>query len=964
MFCRQVRVTESKPKEKDCMRIVTLLILLLFTAQLVTAQNKISGKVVDAMNRLPLPDATVTIINPVDSAAVGFAVVDKTGLFEIKNLNKGNYILGITFTGYSPFRKNLDITQSQFVIDMDTVFMSLDTSMMTSVIVQAPPITVKKDTIEFRASAFKTKPNATVEDLLKKLPGVEVDKEGAITAQGEEITKVYVDGKEFFLNDPKLATKNLSSDMVESVQVFDDMSDQAKFTKIDDGSRKRTINIKLKKDRKKGIFGRTNASLGTSDRYEGGASFNTFDNSRQISVLGGANNINKLGFTNNDLVTSMGGMGSVRRGGGGGGRGGGGGAGGRSTDNGNTKSWSAGINFRDEWGHKIDFSGSYFVSHTSNGNYSESFRQGIFSTDSSTTTNSISSSNNINTNHRFGFRFEYAIDSMNSLLITPTATLQQGNSSSEESSVTQATTSKVSYKAIEGVSSRSNERDGKSFTNDLLFRHRFRKPGRTFTIGWNTALNGSDGHGLNTSPYYFYNGDSTTPYRIDNRQQRNDQLTRSFNNTISTSVTEMIDSSMVWEMNYAYTINRSNSDRDTYDYDSTSGQFDSVNLPQTNYFENLFTASRLGTNFRVKKQKYDYQFGGAVNFASLENLSNRATTGKDSTMRQTYTNFFPNASFNYSPAPRKNLRFNYRGSTRAPSISQLQNVEDQSNRLNIRTGNPDLKQEFTHNFNINYSTFNLSNFLYLNMQAGASIVSNKIVNSISKLDNAVLLTKPVNLNGAQSLNFSGTIGIPLKKVTTGRRSPVNLNLTSSMRYNKDVSKLYDTVNYNYTRGLGERISFNYFIQDKLDLQANANFNYNDAKFSRNETLNYKYFDHHYSVDVTYTIFKKIMINNDFDYYINTGRAEGYNQSIPLWNAYISCLLFKKQNGEIRISGIDLLNQNKSISRTVSEIYVEDTYTRVLQRFFLVSFMYNFKNFGKGMFPGRENRERGGRRYGS
>jgi hypothetical protein len=242
-------------------------------------------------------------------------------------------------------------------------------------------------------------------------------------------------------------------------------------------------------------------------------------------------------------------------------------------------------------------------------------------------------------------------------------------------------------------------------------------------------------------------------------------------------------------------------------------------------------------------------------------------------------------------------------------------------------------------------------------------VNNKIVNSISELSQGVLLTKPENLNGAQSLNFSGTIGIPLKKVTTGRRSPVNLNLTSSMRYNRDVSKLMDTVNYNYTRGLGQRISFNYFIQDKLDLQANASYNYNDARFSRNETQNYKYFDHHYSIDVTYTIFKKIMINNDFDYYINTGRSSGYNQSIPLWNAYISCLLFKKQNGEIRISGVDLLNQNKSISRSVSEIYVEDTYTRVLQRFFLVSFMYNFKNFGKGMFPGRENRERGGREGG-
>jgi hypothetical protein len=949
------------------MRIVTLFILFIVIAQFVTAQNKISGKVVDAMNRLPLPDATVTIINPIDSSSVGFAVVGKTGLFEIKNLKKGNYSLGITYTGYSPFKKDLTITETQFTIDLDTIYLALDTNMLGSVVVQAPPISIKKDTIEFRASSFKTKPNATVEELLKKLPGVEVDKEGNITSQGEEITKIYVDGKEFFLNDPKLATKNLSSDMVEAVQVFDDMSDQAKFTKIDDGSRKKTINIKLKKDRKKGVFGRTSASLGSSERYEASASFNAFSNQRQVSVLGSANNINRLGFTNNDLISAMGGMGGAggggnRGGGGRGGRGGGGGGNAPAAANGNTKSWSTGINFRDEWGPKFDFNGSYFVNQTDNSNYSETYRQNFIKRDSTTFVNSTSNTSNTNVNHRFGFRIEYLVDSMNSLLITPSLNLQQGWSANDNTSVTRATNPRLDYKAIEGESHSASKRNGQSLNNDFLFRHRFRKPGRTFTLGWNTALNNSNGHGTNYSPYHFY--DSTgKEYRFDNRDQRNDQLTRSFNNTISTSVTEMLDSSMVWEMNYAYTVNKSNSDRDTYDYNPRTDKYDSINKPQTQYFENLFTASRLGTNFRVKHQKYDYQLGGAVNFAALENLSNRATTGKDSTMRQTYTNFFPNASFNFNPKPRKNIRFNYRGSTRAPGIAQLQDVLDVSNRLNYRTGNPDLKQEFTHNVNLTYSTFNLTNFLYININAGASFISNKIVNSISQYENlsGVLLTKPVNLDGAQTYTMSGTVGIPLKKVTTGRRSPVNLNLTTTARYNRDVSQRFDTVWYNYTSGLGERMSFNYFIQDKLDLQAIANFNYNDAKYSLNKNQNYKYFDQHYSIDITYTLFKRIMINNDFDYYINTGRADGFNQNIPLWNAYISCLLFKKQNGELRITGVDLLNQNRSIVRTASEAYIEDSYTRVLQRFFLVSFMYNFRNFGKGMFPGRENRERGGRR---
>jgi hypothetical protein len=930
------------------MRIVTLFILTTFIAQLVTAQNKISGKIVDGMNKLPLPDATVTIINPVDSAAMGFAVADKTGLFEIKNLPKGNFVLGITFTGYAPFTKHLNITQSQFVMNLDTIYMQLDSSLMlSSVIVQAPPIQVKKDTIEFRASSFKTKPNATVEDLLKKLPGVEVDKDGNVTAQGEEITKIYVDGKEFFLNDPKLATKNLSSDMIEAVQVFDDMSEQAKFTKIDDGSRKRTINLKLKKDKKKGIFGRSSASYGTSDRYEASGSFNTFNNSQQVSILGSANNINKLGFTSSD-------QGSGKRSGNRGGSS-------PAAASGNTKSWSTGINFRDEWGTKFNFTGSYFVARTDNSNYNTSYRQNFFGNDSSANVNSVSNSSNNSINHRLNFRLEYTIDSMNSVLITPALNYQKGTSGNDDSSTTNAINPRQNYKAIDGGSHVSNNRDNTGFNNDLLFRHRFHKPGRTFTMGWNTAVNNSNGNGFNFSPYHFF--DSThTEYKFDNRQQQNDQATRSFNNTLSASVTEMIDSSMVWELNYAYTINKSNSDRNTYNYDSTNGFFDLVDTVQTNYFENQFTANRLGTNFRVKKEKYDYQFGGAVNFATLQNLTTRVDTAKNTTMRQNYTNFFPNASFNFNPAPRKNLRFNYRGSTRAPSISQLQNVRDESNRLNIRTGNPDLKQEFTHAFNLTYSTFNLTNFLYLNLNAGATLVNNKIVNSTSQESPGVLLTKPENLNGAQVYSFSGTIGIPLKKVTTGRRSPVNLNLTTSGGYARDVSKIMDTVRFNYTSRLGQRLSFNYFIQDHLDLQANANFNYNDAHYSAQGAQGYKYFDQHYSIDITYTIWKRLMINNDFDYYINTGRAQGFNQPIPLWNAYISCLLFRKQNGEIRISGVDLLNQNKSINRTVNALYIEDTYTRVLQRYFLVSFMYNFKNFGKGLLPGHSNKNRTGRSY--
>ena len=942
------------------MKVCMLLILFCFATYGLVGQQKttgsIKGTVVDALNKLPLPDATVTVLAKDDSTAIGFAVASKTGAFEIKNIPAGQFIFTLSFTGYSPFTKNIEISASLSVINLDTVMMQTDTNMLAGVVITAPPITVKQDTVEFRAGSFKTLPNATAEDLLKKLPGVEVDKEGNVTAQGEPITKIYVDGKEFFSNDPKLATKNLTADLIESVQVFDDMSDQAKFTRIDDGSRTRTINIKLKKDRKKGIFGRMNAGVGTSDRYEASGSFNMFKDRTQLSILGGANNVNRQGYSFNDLISSMGGASGFQ-----GNRGGNRGGPGGSAGNGNTNSWSTGVNFRDQWGRKLEVSGNYFVAKSTNINNSRSTRQSVQTDDSVSISDEISYRKNTNLNHRIGLRLEYEIDSMNSILLTPNISIQQSESESLDSLITQARSSKFDYTAIRGSALRSNERDGLSLSNNLLFRHRFHKPGRTLTIGWTTTLNESDAEGFNQSPYRFYNPDGTED-RFDNRRQRNDQQAKSFNNTISTSLTEMMDKDKILELNYAFTTNKSISDRDTYDYNELTEKFDSINKPQTNYFENVFESSRLGTNFRVKKQKYDFQVGGAVQFATLENLSNRATTGKDSMMKQSYTNFFPNASFNYNLGSRKTIRFSYRGNTRAPSISQLQDVLDVSNPLIIRTGNPNLKQEFDNNVRLSFNTMNLRNFMYFNFNLSGTAVSNRIVNSIDSLENAVQLIKPENVNGAFNLNFSGTVGIPLKKVTTGRRSPLNVNLTTTIGYNREVSKLYKAINTNHIRRIGERINFNYTIQNKLEFSANAAFNYNDARYSVREDLNYKYFNQNYSMDVTYTFFKNFMLNSDFDYFINTGRADGFNQSVPIWNASFSWLFFKKRNGEIRLRVIDILSQNKNIDRNVGENYIEDTYTEVLQRYFLISFMYNFNKFtgGRGGMPAGGNR--GGRRF--
>ena len=940
-------------------KVILALVLMTFSGMGIFAQTGIvTGTLRDQTDSSLLSGATIEILLQSDSSLVKTGISDSKGKFTLEGLVPGGLIFKVSTIGYQEYIDLFtlkDTTKDLGIITLNKRGKDLST---VTIISKAPPVVQKGDTSQFSANQYKVNPDATTEDLIKKMPGITVDKDGTVTAQGEQVKKITIDGKDFFGDDASAALKNLPSEIVDKIQVFDRLSDQAQLTGFDDGNSQKAINIVTKTAIKNGQFGRAYAGYGTDERYAAGGNVSFFKGDRRLSVVANFNNINQQNFGSQDLLGVTGGS---NRGGPGGGRGGrGGGMGGSESfsvgqASGISKTNALGFNYSDKWGKKVNVTGSYFYNNSTNNNASVTNIETLGAAKQFSFQDA--NSNTKNNNHRINMRLEYKIDSNNTLFIIPSINLQDNKSASLSSL---RTINAVGDSVNSSLANSNSDRNGYNIRNNIMYRHSFPKKGRTLSLGFNTTFTKNVGESVIDAKYRYY--DSLGVFTRDSLQnQFTDNNTNGYTLGGSVAYTEPIGKKGQLQIDYNPSFQKNKADQQTYLFDGSKyTQFDTT---LSNRFDNTITTHNAGISYRLSPSK-DEQFSVGVNFQH-SNLESQRIFPTTTNVDQSFTNFLPNAMWRKKLSAYSNIRVFYRASTNFPSVTQLQDVVNLSNPLRVSSGNPELKQSYTHFLASRFSYTNTktsrSFFANIFLQSAGDYISNAIF--VAQKDSVIQqgivlnkgsqLTKPVNLDGYRNLRTFFTYSMPIKVLKT------TVNLNAGFTY----AKLPGQVNYiptvtdNYTYNGGIVLASN--ISEYIDFNLSYNANFNDARTTGGTISTSNYVNQAIGGTLNLLNKKGWFIQNDISSQSYSGLSGGLDQRYTLWNAAIGKKFLKNRAGELKLSVFDLLKENQSITRTVTGTEITDSQSEVLQQYFMLTFTYNLKNFGKAKAPaGRGNNNAG------
>lgn len=924
------------------MNIRTFLASLTFIFSILTIQAvNIKGIVVDETDE-GLPSASVRLLAQKDSTYINGMQTKADGSFQFSGVGSGNYILEASYVGYDSYFKNIRVEKSN--VDLGTIKLSEGSNELAAVTVTGvkTPIKVMQDTIEFNADTYKVQPNAVVEDLLKRLPGVEVGTDGSITANGQSVTKILIDGKEFFSDDPKVASKNLPVNMVDKLQVVNRKSDLARLTGVDDGEEETVINLTVKPGMQNGWFGTVEAGYGTDSRYQGAFNINRFWNGNQLTFIGNANNTNDLGFTdgNGNRFRRFGG------------------------DNGINNSQSFGVNFNVGNGEILRVGGDVMYSHTDKKSIQRQYRQYLLQEDSYDQ-RSLTDSRDKGHNIRADFRLQWKPDSFNTLDFRPNFSFNRNDSYSDAASVAIGKT----------LSLNRSQSDGKSYEagGRLIYNHNFnRHRGRSFSLNANYRMS-------NVREYddsYVYNMFQLLNDSLDVYDQYIDNHT--WSNTIDARVTwtEPIgDASKGRFLTFAYSINYrwNNADKLTYDrpvvpidgtwdYDLNGviysfprymvDDMDKIYIDSlSNRFRNTNFRQDIRVGFKLVKPKYTLDAG--LSLVPQRSQSTNLTNDDKSIPVRWVWNFAPYARFNYKFDATTSINAFYYGRSSQPTMAQLQPVADFSDPLNVVQGNPELVPTFTHNIRARFQNFNADAQRSIMVMLNATFEQNSII-SRTDFDTTTggRFTTYENVNGVWNARLMNMFSQPLRNKYWTVTNNIFLNYQQRVGYNNGDK------NTSRSLMLMESPSIA-FRPDNLEFELRPNYMFQTTanSISSLETTNVHRIGGNFNA--TWYMPFNFIINTELDFSTTRGYAQGYNTTSWLWNATLSYQFLRGKQATLAIKAYDLLGQKKDINRTITATYIDDTQYNALTRYFMLTFTYKFNTFGAGNQPADRNERRWG-----
>nr|WP_315144988.1 outer membrane beta-barrel protein [uncultured Flavobacterium sp.] len=918
---------------------VTLVILLFLSFSAFSQKTTISGVLTDGNEKTPVYNSVVALLTPKDSILYSFTRTDKKGNFDLKNVKEGNYIVMTSHRQYADYLE--DITVSETAKNLGTIALVSKINALKEIIIKTGSIRIKGDTTSYRASDFVVGANANVEELLKKLPGIQVDKNGVIKAMGETVQKVLVDGEEFFGDDPGMAVKNLRADAIKEVQVFDKKSDQAEFTGIDDGETKKTINLKLKEDKKKGYFGKIDGAnepfSGSDSRYNTNLMFSSFKGKRKISafLLNGNTGQDGLSWQDNDRF--------------------GGGAsnvsmnmdddgnvdyewtGGNNdeepyvdTQNGFIKNTNAGLQYSNKWNDKqtLNLTPNYNKQiYTNNNNRKTQTQVG----ETQLTENTSKVSHVDRSNFKLNAIYDVKLDSLNSLRVTAKTNFYNTESDEFTSGSTTGDDGLLKNKQVKTFTTDS---DKTSLSASILYKHKFAKPRRTFSVNASGSTLSSDANNFLKSFNEGYK-DGALNSRVDLDQNKIEEKTNQ-NLTVNATYTEPIGKNYAMQFGYQVTQNKGESDYLTYNYSDLTGNYDELVNNLSNQFDQTIITNKPNIKLSYNSKKINYNFGGGIGFTSFD-LEDQ-TLNKE--YKRNYTNFFPSANFTFKYKSNSNLRINYQGATKQPTLNQLQPLRDNQDFFNQVIGNPDLKQSFTNSFNLFNSTYSILTESHFYQSLSYRTTSNLISYSrVIDPESALTITKPINTNGNYSVNLYIGYGFKIKKLD------LQVGLNPNINYNKSVNSINLITNDSKILNSGFSVYLNKSKAKKYDISLSNNFSNSRNATSQNDEIK-SFNTNNLALDIGVYYKEKWKLSTDYNLFTRQKTVDFQdNLSNQLWNARLQ-RTFKNDEFTAYIMVRDILNQNIGIRRYAYDNSITEEQNDRLKRYAMIGFTWNFKNKGE------------------